>query len=108
MSVAVEKPVSALGHRPGKDVDQMKAFALAYEIDGEGRVETEIVVAQYDGETGIDFAQRIEDRFLAHIAQMPDFIDVLKKLFDLRHPAIMSVGDDPDAVCFLFHHKAQA
>ena len=108
MGMAVEKPVHARRHLARKDVDEVKAFPVSLEIEAGGGVEREIIIAQNHGQPGVDGPELIEDRFLADIAQMPDFVDPLEKFLDLGNPAIMGVGDDSDAISLLVHHMAQA
>ena len=93
------------GINAGQDVDEVKAFAFALQIGSEGGVETDVVITKDNGEPRVDRAEGIEDRFLADIAQVPDFIDAFEELFDLRNPAVMGVGNDSDPVSLLLRHK---
>ena len=98
VGVAEEKPVVAGHDAPGQDVNEMEAFAIAFEVEADGGIETEIVVAEDDGELGADDAQLIEDRFGADIAEVPDLIDAAEKFGDAGHPAVVGVGDNADAI----------
>jgi hypothetical protein len=99
VGMAKKKPVAAPGDdSPGHDVDQMKALFATLQIDAEGKVQAVIVIAQNDGQLGIDRAQFIEDRLMANVAQVPDFIHVPEKVRDGRNPSVMGVGEHPDAI----------
>jgi len=108
MGMAEKKPLSTRRHPPGQNVDQMKTLSISLEVHAWGRVQTEVIIAQNDSEFRVDCAQRIEDRFLADIAQVPDFVDVLEKFLDERNPSIMGVSDDSDPVSLFVHDTSQA
>jgi hypothetical protein len=98
VGVTEEEPVGAVGRSPGQDVDEVEAFAVALKVEADGGIEAEVVITEDHGELRVDRAEFVEDRFLANVAEVPDFIDVPEELRHPRNPAIMGVGDDADAV----------
>ena len=108
VGVAKKEPVRAGRHVPGQDVGEVKAFLIPLEIEADRISEGKVIIAQNNGQPGIDRAQLVENRFLTDVAEMPDFIDVPEQLRDPRNPTIVGVGDDTDAVAGVNAHDAQA
>jgi hypothetical protein len=85
----------------------VKSFPVSLQVEADWGVEREVIIAQNHGQPGVDQAEAVEDRFLANIAQMPDFIDPREKFLDAGNPSIMGVRNDPDAVSLLVHDTAK-
>lgn len=98
MGVPGEEPIAAGNNAPGRDVDEVKAFPGPFQIEAQGRIQRGIVITEHDGKPGIDCAQFIEDRLVADIAEVPDFVDVFEQMRDAGQPVVVGIGDHANAI----------
>jgi hypothetical protein len=103
-----KKPIAGGRHPPGQDMDQVETLPRPFQIEADGQVEVEIIIAQNHSEPGVDRAQFIEDRFLANIAQVPDLIDVPEEFRDAGNPLVVRIGDDAYGVILWGGHPIGA
>jgi len=98
MSVPVEQRVSRPGYSGwlGRNVRKKKSHALAFELERNGPAEVRVAVAFYHVQRRSELFEIGERRWIADVAQMPDFVRSAEPLRQRRGIAIMRVGQDGD------------
>ena len=83
-----------------RDMDEPKFQTLALKIDSERPVFVPIAIPANNRQRRTERFQVESDRGFANIAQMPNFVRLLRKIDNLRRQLVMGIGNNEYAHCF--------
>lgn len=94
--MAVDDDIRAVRDALRRDVNEEETHAFKPQIHFNRPRGPVIVITADDAHWFAGFVKRVDGRRVAHIAEMPDFIDVGENIQDLTGKAIVSIRDNPD------------
>jgi hypothetical protein len=103
VSVGVEEDIDVLGRARGRNVNQPKADAVSFQVDGDRPLKIGIAIPAHDCDRRSDAFQPNEQAGRAEVAEMPDFIDVVCQCFEVFREVIMRIGENKDPQRFAIH-----
>ena len=94
--MTMQNNIDIIGRNIGRNMLEPELQTLAGKIDNQRPVRVPIAIAADDSQWRPDRAQIICDRWLAHVAQMPDLIRVARKIDNRSRQFVMRVSYDQD------------
>ncbi len=74
VGVAVEEEIDLRRRVPGRDVDEGDAVTFQFELKAERPVEATVAISPHHTDRRAKLSHPVEQRFVADIAEVPDFI----------------------------------
>jgi len=96
----MQNNIDIIGRNIGRNMLQPKLQPIAGKIDNQRPLRVPIAVAADDSQPRTDRTQIVGDRWLAHVAQMPNLIRVARKIENLLRQFVMRVREHEDAKSF--------
>jgi hypothetical protein len=97
MSMTVQKHVNLRRWARWRDVLKSNSQSTALDVQHQRPLIVVITVSAHNQNLRTNRAQFVEDVFRAHIAEMPDFIRLARKLRHIFGQTVMRVGENENA-----------
>ncbi len=103
--MTVQQHIDVLRRSRWRNVDEPEANAVPLHIRTQRPFKIAVAVSTNDRKRRSHLPNRPEQRGRANIAEVPDFVDARRELFQVRRQVIVSVPKDEDANCLLAHRQ---
>jgi len=90
----IQHNIDIIGRKIWRNMLQPKFQSAASKIDNQRPLGIAVAVSAHDSDSRSDCAQLIQNRWLAHIAQMPDLVRVARKIDNFLRQLVMSIRDN--------------
>src|SRR5664279_5452787 len=97
MRMAVQEDIDVLRRPVGWNVDEPKAEAAAFQIDGQRPFDMTVAISPHHRDRWPDSLDRFQNARSAHISQMPDFIRPFRQRLNVTRQMIVRVRQHKDA-----------
>jgi len=95
--MTMQNNIDIIGRHIWRNMFQPKSQALSLEIDNQRPFGIAVAVSAHDSDSRSDCTQLIQNRSLAHIAQMPDLVRLARKIDNFLRQLVMCVRQNKNS-----------
>ena len=105
--MTMQNNIDIIGRNIRRNMFQPKSQTLSLKIDNQRPLGIGVAIPANHSDSRADCAELIQNRWLAHIAQMPDLVRVARKIDNSLWQLVVSVCQNKDRhlhLCRCFNH----
>ncbi len=99
--MTMQNNIDIIGRHIWRNMFQPKSQALSLKIGNQRPLGIAVAVSAHDGDSRSNCAQLIQNRWIAHIAQMPDLVRLARQTDNFLRQLVMSVRQNKDRHLYL-------